>query len=471
MWSGVEPEENMINETYIGVLKEIISGLENHGVYSYLDMHQDVMNNVATYDGVPQWLYDKFEAPDHEYPWPMKDTSGYSTWACGYFTQEISHGFQELYTKHQLEFARVWREIAARFRDMSAVLGYELMNEPWTGNFYEDLSVLLPGNAGHELLEPFFNATSDAIREVDDETLIFWEPVTYAYFVNTEANIILDTILDTFMKSQNYTVLLPIIREACGDLAEDLDQVIESVDTSFASLLKRSSQSELSRKPSVLGPGFSAPPGGPDYLNRTVMSYHYYCWALGYAGDEETDPVLSTLCDEVLGPVVFNTVSSRAAELGGSATMLTEFGECNPDFEHPDEAGSTECRFVLDEADKHLQSWSYWDAAGGGILWDGEGNIKPESVKVFSRPYAPATAGTPTSLHYDQHSRVMTFTFLPNLQILQPTEVFIPGLVYDQGFSVTVSDNLSWEHHLTNQNKILIYAHEEEEASVRIDPK
>ena len=126
------------------------------------------------------------------------------------------------------------------------------------------------------------------------------------------------------MKSQNYTVLLPIIREACGDLAEDLDQVIESVDTSFASLLKRSSQSELSRKPSVLGPGFSAPPGklqsqdpllfllffvlligvycvagGPDYLNRTVMSYHYYCWALGYAGAEETDPVLSTLCDEV----------------------------------------------------------------------------------------------------------------------------------------------------------------------------
>ena len=42
----------------------------------------------------------------------------------------------------------------------------------------------MPGNAGFELLEPFFNAASDAIREVDDETIIFWEPVTYAYFVN-----------------------------------------------------------------------------------------------------------------------------------------------------------------------------------------------------------------------------------------------------------------------------------------------
>ena len=43
----------------------------------------------------------------------------------------------------------------------------------------------------------------------------------------------------------------------------------------------------------------TAPPGGPDYLNRTVMSYHYYCWALGYVSDDETDPVLTTVCDEV----------------------------------------------------------------------------------------------------------------------------------------------------------------------------
>merc|ERR1712107_580884 len=147
-----------------------------------------------------------------------------------------------------------------------------------------------------------------------------------------------------------------------------------------------------------------------------------------------------------------NTVSARAGELGGSATMLTEWGLCNPDSDHPDEAGSVECHFVMDEADKHLQSWSYWDTAYGDILWDDDGNVIPEAVKVFSRPYAQATAGTPVSLHYDHQSRVMNFRFMPNLQILQPTEVFIPGLVYDQGFSVTVSDNLSWEH-LTNQNK------------------
>ena len=44
--------------------------------------------------------------------------------------------------------------------------------------------MLLPGNAGYELLEPFYNSASAAIREVDDEKIIFWEPVTYAYFIN-----------------------------------------------------------------------------------------------------------------------------------------------------------------------------------------------------------------------------------------------------------------------------------------------
>ena len=67
--------------------------------------------------------------------------------------------------------------------------------------------------------------------------------------------------------------------------------------------------------------------------------------------------LLRTVCDELLGPMVFNTVDSRAKELGGSATMLTEFGECYPSFDHPEEAGSIECNFVLGQADAHFQSW------------------------------------------------------------------------------------------------------------------
>ncbi len=45
------------------------------------------------------------------------------------------------------------------------------------------------------------------------------------------------------------------------------------------------------RGPSVFGPGLSSVPGGPDYLNRTVMSWHYYCWLGGVSafGPEHYD--------------------------------------------------------------------------------------------------------------------------------------------------------------------------------------
>ena len=62
--------------------------------------------------------------------------------------------------------------------------GVDMLTHLKTEIVYQDLSILLPGNAGYKLLEPFYNAAHEAVREVDDETLIFWEPVTYAYFVN-----------------------------------------------------------------------------------------------------------------------------------------------------------------------------------------------------------------------------------------------------------------------------------------------
>ena len=40
MWSGLQPEEGTFNETYVAVLQEIVAGLAQHGVYTYLDMHQ-----------------------------------------------------------------------------------------------------------------------------------------------------------------------------------------------------------------------------------------------------------------------------------------------------------------------------------------------------------------------------------------------------------------------------------------------
>ena len=64
----------------------------------------------------------------------------------------------------------------------------------------------------------------------------------------------------------------------------------------------------------------------------------------------------------------------------------------------------------------------------------------------------------------------MQFQFLPNLQILSATEIFIPPVVYTEGYKVEVSSNLEWETKEMFRNKILVTAFSEEEGMVRITP-
>ena len=64
----------------------------------------------------------------------------------------------------------------------------------------------------------------------------------------------------------------------------------------------------------------------------------------------------------------------------------------------------------------------------------------------------------------------MQFQFLPNLQILSATEIFVPPVVYTEGYKVEVSSNLEWETKEMFKNKILVTAFSEEEGMVRITP-
>lgn len=110
-------------------------------------------------------------------------------------------------------------------------------------------------------------------------------------------------------------------------------------------------------------------------MDRTVFSWHYYCWALGTQaeGREDYDPALEKLCDEgwgqsihfmisnihvkmiifcKTGPLTFDTVKTRSYELGNSATFLTEFGTCRPEIDYPDSAGTKECEYVMRQMDQ-----------------------------------------------------------------------------------------------------------------------
>lgn len=322
-------------------------------------------------------------------------------------------------------------------------------------------------------MEPFYNRANQAIRSLDNETLLFWEPTTYAYIADLDPGVVTEAVLDAYLKTHNISIFYPVLQKACGDLSEDVamnipDEVdvltfVQQFDIDFEKTL-RGEKNKYSvdpkaisnnlhvpkkkyerSKPSLFGPGFTAPPGGPEYLDRTVLSWHYYCWAINGGNNDDFDPVLRAGCDTFLGPMAFRTVQERAQELGGSATFLTEFGLCEPNATLTNSTGYLECLTVLDLADEHLQSWSYWDTASGGVFWDNQGNPLPDKVKVFTRPYPPATAGIPLRIHFDAETRAFEFEFEPDFSIDAPTVLYVPSLVYDQGFEVTASEGITWE--------------------------
>lgn len=78
------------------------------------------------------------------------------------------NGRPELFTSphYRALTARLWRELAARYRDRDSVLGYDLLNEPLPNQWQHDLA--------DELVEVYRELTA-AVREVDDRHLIMYE--------------------------------------------------------------------------------------------------------------------------------------------------------------------------------------------------------------------------------------------------------------------------------------------------------
>eukprot|EP01061_Rhynchopus_euleeides_P011757 TRINITY_DN2131_c0_g1_i1.p1 TRINITY_DN2131_c0_g1~~TRINITY_DN2131_c0_g1_i1.p1 ORF type:complete len:512 (+),score=225.32 TRINITY_DN2131_c0_g1_i1:48-1538(+) len=380
MWAAANPAEGVYNTTYIDNMKAVTEKLSSQGIYSFLDMHQDVLSSdFHSYDGAPQWVVNK-TVPRHAYPWPIKDLKN---WAEGYVTEAVGQSFQDIYdNKHGgLDaWGAFWNVVASRFNTSKQILGYELINEPWAGDVFHDPALFLPGEAGKKNLLPAYDHLVEQIRKVDQDTMIFFEPVTWGMVLPGEK--------------------------------------------------------------SFIGTGFSHLPGGEADKNKCVFSWHYYCWMLNsdYSNSSQGYPwMLKQECDHALLPLVMSTVVKDVTKLE-TASFLTEFGALTPSASHPDSEGSLEIEAVLAEADKTLQSWTYWDVAG---LVDGRLNLEDDKYTPFIRPFAQAVAGTPTHMQYDRKTKKFELDFTADTSITQPTVVAVPKAIYTNGYAVATTPSMN----------------------------
>jgi endoglycosylceramidase len=162
IYAGVEPEPGVFSASYIASIKRTVAILASQGVYSLLDFHQDQMSTGFGGEGFPAWSVDTSGLPITKFPFP----TGYTS------STALNNAFDNFWADKpgpggiglQERYAAAWRFVAARFAGNPSVLGYDLFNEPW------------PGHTTEKQIATLYTKVIPAIRSVDREHLIFYEP-------------------------------------------------------------------------------------------------------------------------------------------------------------------------------------------------------------------------------------------------------------------------------------------------------
>ncbi len=179
---------------------------------------------------------------------------------------------------------------------------------------------------------------------------------------------------------------------------------------------------------------------GPFDDKRMAMSFHDYCLSAGQSDSNDG-------CDTV-DDMVFDHADQHA-ERTGDALLLTEFGATK---------AVDILTAMVQRADRHMIGWQEWHYCGcedpttsgpgdkQAIVIDPKKPPKAENLdvgklKILTRPYPQAVAGTPKAYAFDGEKHVFTFAWTPQratgkgaFGASAVTEVRVPKRQYPKGY-------------------------------------
>eukprot|EP00769_Ergobibamus_cyprinoides_P003371 gnl/Ergobibamus_cyprinoides/466.p1 GENE.gnl/Ergobibamus_cyprinoides/466~~gnl/Ergobibamus_cyprinoides/466.p1 ORF type:complete len:566 (+),score=151.38 gnl/Ergobibamus_cyprinoides/466:190-1698(+) len=186
MFPGVHPVSPDVDHVYLDQIEAILDLLHEFGIAAILDCHQDLGSAYVCGEGFPDWLFppnwDVISSPDGSaFPVPvapdiLRDDQGHPLHsACMerefglyYASDAVNELWECLWDDCAPDAARpdrsllsaladYWEVVAGRLGAHPAVLGLELLNEPWPGNVYKHPKLALdPRSAEAHRLTPAF---------------------------------------------------------------------------------------------------------------------------------------------------------------------------------------------------------------------------------------------------------------------------------------------------------------------------
>ncbi len=153
--------------------------LAKRKIFTLLDVHQDLYNERFEGEGFPDWAVVGDAAT-----LPAEPKQGFPANYLG--MPALNRAFDHFWTNDsdaagrplQDSFARMWKGIARRFKDRRNLVGFNILNEPWPGSQYPScVSTTGCPAFDTQFLQPFTERVISAIRQVDDESLIWYAPL------------------------------------------------------------------------------------------------------------------------------------------------------------------------------------------------------------------------------------------------------------------------------------------------------
>lgn len=213
MWEAVERTEGVFDDDYLDKVETLINQLGEAGIYTLVDMHQDVWARSICGEGIPNFyareafgkkphcrgaLQDKALAPfykkfglcksvQNDYGY-SKDADGnplikdcqQNDFAMYYTSPEALNVADALYNNIdglQDKFIAYWDYTSKKFSNNKYVVGYDPLNEPYPGNNFKNPLLNTPGKADKELLAPMYEKIFAKYQANSVNNTMWFEPV------------------------------------------------------------------------------------------------------------------------------------------------------------------------------------------------------------------------------------------------------------------------------------------------------
>lgn len=374
--------DQAVLDRYLARLKKTVDLLARFHIFTILDMHQDVYNELFDGEGAPDWAVCTNGAPNVDPP---------GRWSSNYGTAAAGAAFDHFWTNDvvgdlQGQFDMVWGQVAKYFADDPWVIGYDPFNEPFSASL-----VRLGDEHFDAQLECFYTGTAQLGAPRRGSSPITCPPGDPAAGV------------------------IPTI------LANDPRALVFDEPDNYANR----------GLPTFLG---------PMPFDGLVFNFHVYC---GARSPKTGNPTDLARCAAQERRTLARRKEDRPEmaskqQPGGPGWLMSEFGAtASPRLLTSVTALAD--RNLLGWA---YWSWRYYaDPTGSAAesLVMADGRLR-STASVLSRVYPEAVAGTPSSMAFDARARRFSFAYRPDLTSVLPTVIQVPVQVqYPSGYCAAVT--------------------------------